>query len=186
MKLLTAAQMRELEQRANDSGNTYADMMERAGTLTAQAIMQHWEVKGKRVLVLVGPGNNGGDGLVCARVLHDAGAKVLLYVWRRTPDADDVNWNLSQERGIPSVRAEEDANFNRLNTELPQTDFLVDALLGTGVARPIGGLLQELLQEIQKFLNRPRPRPALVAPSAPEAAPRAHPIIVAVDLPTGL
>ncbi len=186
MKLLTAAQMRELERRANDSGNTYADMMERAGTLTAQAIMQHWQVTGKRVLVLVGPGNNGGDGLVCARVLHDAGAKVLLYVWRRTPDEDDVNWNLSQERGIPSVRAEEDVNFNRLNTELPQTDVLVDALLGTGVARPIGGLLQELLQEIQKFLNRPRPQRALLAPSAPEAAPRARPIIVAVDLPTGL
>src|SRR5437867_6595538 len=111
MKLVTAAQMRELERSADAGGNSYAAMMERAGTLTAQAIIESWQVRERRVLVLVGPGNNGGDGLVCARALHDAGARVFLYLWKREPHDDDINWRLCRERGIEFARAEQDANF---------------------------------------------------------------------------
>src|SRR5512140_3368298 len=100
MKLVTADKMRELEKRADASGNSYAAMMERAGTLTAQAIIERCEVQDRAVLVLVGPGNNGGDGLVCARVLHDNGAHVRLYLWKREPREDDVNWRLCREREI--------------------------------------------------------------------------------------
>ncbi len=85
MKLVTADKMRELEKRADASGNTYPMMMERAGTLTAQALVNRQPVSERQVLVLVGPGNNGGDGLVCARVLHDKGARVRLYLWKREP-----------------------------------------------------------------------------------------------------
>src|ERR687884_345654 len=100
MKLVTANQMRELEKRADASGNSYADMMERAGTLTATAVLDRWPVRDRHVLVLVGPGNNGGDGLVCARVLHDAGAQLTLYLWKREPLDDDGNWRACAERGI--------------------------------------------------------------------------------------
>ena len=173
MKLVTAQEMRTLEQRADASGNAYAEMMERAGTLTAQALIERWNVRDQRVLVLIGPGNNGGDGLVCARVLHDAGASVRLYIWKRALAADDPNWKLCQERGIPFVRAEEDTDFAQLRDKVTHAQFIVDALLGTGVTRPIEGLLKDVLDTV---------RASLPENSASTNRPR----IIAVDLPSGL
>jgi NAD(P)H-hydrate epimerase len=186
MKLVTAAQMRELEKRADANGNAFAAMMERAGSLTAQAIIKRWSVQGKRVLVLIGPGNNGGDGLVCARALHDAGAQVQLYVWKRAPH-DDVNLRTCRERGIEFARAEEDADFARLKAKLARTDFIVDAFLGTGVTRPIEGLLNEILDTVRMQLESKRQADSdLISPSHPHLHTSTHPYIIAVDLPTGL
>lgn len=196
MKLLNAEKMRELEKRADSSGNTFAAMMERAGTLTAQAILDRWHLKERGVLVLVGPGNNGGDGLVCARVLHDAGARLYLYVWKREPSDEDVNWRACRERSIDFSRAEEDAGLARLRREIGGADFIVDAFLGTGVARPIGGLLKEILDTTRATLRRAPPTSdpdagELVYPSRPPSGSLglrvpASPQVVAVDLPSGL
>lgn len=191
MKLVNANQMHALEQRSKASGNSYAAMMERAGSLTADALMERFPVQDRPVLVLVGPGNNGGDGLVCARVLHDAGAQVALYVWRRVPAVSDVNWELCMQRAIPFTRAEDDQDFSKLQSELERTACIVDALLGTGVARPIEGTLLEVLQTVKRSLTeRDSREPALrtLAPSPSHAlglSPQ-RPYLVAVDLPTGL
>lgn len=168
MKLVTAQQMRELEQRADASGNSYAQMMERAGTLAAHAMTNRWNLRDARVLVLVGLGNNGGDGLVCARVLHDAGASVRLYVWKRALDENDVNWKLCAERNIPFVRAQDDADFSQLRETLAHANFVVDALLGTGVTRAIEGTLKEILERVREGTKGTRAR------------------VIAIDLPTGL
>src|SRR5438874_1759896 len=132
MKLVNAAEMRALEQRADSSGNLYSNMMERAGTLSAEAIQQRWDVQNKRALILIGPGNNGADGLVCARALQDVGASVSLYVWRRVPSVHDTNWDLCAQRNIPFTRAEDDKGLVKLSAEVAQADFVIDALLGTG------------------------------------------------------
>lgn len=184
MKLVTADQMRALEQRADASGNTYAMMMERAGKAVADAILARYEPHNLRVLVLVGPGNNGGDGLVCARYLHDAGARVALYVWKRTERADDENLRRCRERNIPVTRAEDDANFAALKNFLTDANIIVDALLGTGVTRPIEGLLKELLVTIKRLFNHPTIQLTPLAP--PLSRSLARPCIVAVDLPSGL
>ncbi len=186
MKLITAQQMRDLEQRADAAGNSYAQMMERAGTLTAQAMMARWNVVEQRVLVLVGPGNNGGDGLVCARALHDAGASVRLYLWKRALHANDVNWDLCQQREIPVTHAEDDADFSQLREKISHADFVVDALLGTGVSRPIEGTLKDLLDTVRaarpnNFATSPRTNP-----NHPTTQPPNHPHLTAIDLPTGL
>lgn len=216
MKLLTSTQMRELEQRADAEGNAYAQMMERAGALTAKAMLQRWTLHDRRVLVLVGPGNNGGDGLVCARVLHEAGATVGLYLWKREIRDDDVNWRLCLERDINHARAEEDDDLAQLKRGVASADFIVDALLGTGVARPIEGVLKDLLAVVRTELAQAPAAPDLVSPARavsmswgttgarPEhtqggetrlraTAPPLHarqgersPVVVAVDLPTGL
>jgi NAD(P)H-hydrate epimerase len=183
--------MRALEQRADASGNSYAAMMERAGALTAQAMLERWQLRDQRVLVLVGSGNNGGDGLVCARVLHDAGARVALYVWRRVPAQSDVNWELCMQREIPHTRVEDDADFSKLKSELAQTNCIVDALLGTGVTRPIEGTLENLLQvahaELEaKHLRAQALRLVIPSPVHPLPSSPVHPFIVAIDLPTGL
>lgn len=186
MKIVNVSQMRELEQRADASGNSYAAMMERAGTLVAEAIRNEWDVNGKHVLVLIGPGNNGGDGLVCARVLHDAGSAVMLYLWKRAASEDDANWKLCQERGIPFLRAKDDSDFSKLEAELAQSDFVIDALLGTGVARPLEGKVKDLLDHVKNHIAKPSDPAALTAPAEPALESRAHPAMVAIDLPTGL
>jgi hypothetical protein len=86
MKLVTVEQMRRIEQASDAAGHTYAAMMERAGTAVAAAIEARVAVKNRRVLVLVGPGNNGGDGLVAARALREAEAEVSCYLYRDRPD----------------------------------------------------------------------------------------------------
>ncbi len=180
MKLVTADQMRALEQRADANGNSFATMMERAGQAVADAILARWGAH-PRVLVLVGPGNNGGDGLVCARYLHDAGASVSLYLWKRAPRSDDDNYRLCFERHLPTLRAEYDTDLVALKHVLGETDILVDALLGTGVTRAIEGTLAELLGAIKT--TSPQRAITELVPSAVHSAPRP---IVAVDLPTGL
>lgn len=207
MKLVTADQMRALEQRADASGNTYAMMMERAGRAVADAILARYDARDLRVLVLVGPGNNGGDGLVCARYLRDAGARVALYVWKRVERADDENWRLCRERNIPTIRAENDVNFVALKDFLADANIIVDALLGTGVARPIEGLLKDLLDFIKtqppnhpithlvptrsfaptlsRSLAQTPSRPFAPAPSRSPAHALSR-TTVAVDLPSGL
>src|SRR5579859_6880501 len=92
MKLATSAQMRTLEQAAVDAGASWHGLMEHAGWGVAhQATRQLGTMRDRCVLVLVGPGNNGGDGLVAARHLHDAGAQVVLYIWRRADSDSDHN-----------------------------------------------------------------------------------------------
>lgn len=191
MKLVTASQMRALEQRADASGNSYAAMMERAGALSAQALMERVTVRDRNILVLVGPGNNGGDGLVCARVLHDAGARVTLYVWRRVPAQSDVNWELCMQRNIPYTRLEDDTAFSKLQDELARADCIIDALLGTGVARPIEGALQELLHTIRHALGKKISRQESLRSITPSLSHSLtlslhHPFTLAIDLPTGL
>lgn len=189
MKLVTVSQMRALEQRADASGNSYAALMERAGALSAQAIMERFAARDQRILALIGPGNNGGDGLVCARALRDAGARVSLYSWRRAPASDDVNWELCMQRAIPYTRVEDDADFSKLKSELAQTDLIIDALLGAGIARPIQGALRDLLQVVHAArANSISSSPTLRALAPARAGSRSRPRLytVAIDLPTGL
>src|SRR4051812_22051966 len=102
MKVVTTAQMRALEQATVEAGATWSGLMERAGLGVAQvATRMLATVQGKYILVLVGPGNNGGDGLVAARHLYDAGAHITLYLWRRGDDPQDANRRHCHERGIP-------------------------------------------------------------------------------------
>lgn len=185
MKLVTSQRMRELEHRSDAGGNTFAQMMERAGTLTAEAITDRVDVQGRSVLVLVGPGNNGGDGLVCARVLADRGGRVALYVWKRDLSRPDENWQECRGRQIPFDTADGDPDFARLKERLGETHILIDALLGTGVTRPVSGQLAELLTAVKHQMAGPHPSSDRVSPE--RRSPAEHrPLIVAVDLPSGL
>ena len=80
MKVVTVDQMRRLEAASDAAGHSYAAMMEQAGQAVVNAIAERQAVQGKHVLVLVGPGNNGGDGLVAARYLVKVGARVTCYL----------------------------------------------------------------------------------------------------------
>ncbi len=167
MKLLTSAEMRELEQRAEAAGVSTDTLMENAGLAVAQEIwMQLGSLEDRRIAVLVGPGNNGGDGLVAARHLHDWGAQVRVYSLRERTDSQ---WTQTVEQGVPCGAASEDEDFEALDALLSGAEAIVDALLGTGASRPIDGDLAEIMRRLAAVRER-----------------TVKPKLVAVDLPSGL
>ncbi len=188
MKVVTAEEMRRIEQAADASSHSYATMMENAGRAVAEACRGMHLDEG-RVLILIGPGNNGGDGLVAARYLRQAGARVTCYIWKRRVEGDE-NLRLVEEQGIPVIWAEEDEGLVALRKLATEVEVIVDALLGTGASRPIEGLLREILAVVSDEVTRRRTESApapLSMPSSPAFAPLPNrPFVVAVDLPSGL
>lgn len=183
IKIITVEKSRELENRANEGGLSFAEMMENAGRGTAQAIRRRVGAKGKRVVILVGPGNNGGDGLVAAHYLWDMGARATCYVWKRNVEGD-ANFQRVKTDRIPLVWAEDDVEFEALRGLLSGADAVVDALLGVGVDRPIGGTLKPLLDAVREALAE-QGAPRTLAEACPSGDGDA-PVVVAVDCPTGL
>ena len=153
VKVFTVAQMEAAEREADAEGVSYAQMMENAGRGVAEAIMERFDVAGMQILVLVGPGNNGGDGLVAGRYLAEAGAEVAFYLYRGRDTAEDENFARIEAMGLFHVNAKFDQRYRVLRLRLRATDMVVDALLGTGVDRPIGGELAKLMRQVRAGLE---------------------------------
>jgi hydroxyethylthiazole kinase-like uncharacterized protein yjeF len=176
-ELLTAAQMRAIEQAAIASGQvTGPELMERAGRGVVEAVFEEWpdlRATSHRAVVLCGPGNNGGDGFVVARLLKEWGWEVEVFLYgdaEKLPPDSRVNYERWLAMG--EVRALAIAHFPRLHEV--HTDLFVDALFGTGLSRQPVGELSEVLVHIrcaiwpyERSLRKPE-----------------H--LVAIDVPTGL
>jgi hydroxyethylthiazole kinase-like uncharacterized protein yjeF len=148
--ILTADEMRAAEAAAIAAGTTARQLMERAGAAAAEAI---WRFAGPMpTLILCGPGNNGGDGYVIARRLAERGSKVRVAALAETKGAD-----------ARAARAAWPGPVEKLADAAP-APLLVDALFGTGLARP---------------LDEPLARRLLALGSAAR-------LRVAVDLPSGV
>lgn len=198
IKVFTVAEMVAAEKAADAAGHSYARMMELAGSRVAEAILERYEVSGRQILVLVGPGNNGGDGLVAGRYLAEAGASVAFYLFKPRDATADQNMASVEEMGLEVLLAEYDQRFRVLRHRLRITDIVVDALLGTGVSRPIDGPLASLMEQLAAGVSERRSQtiaePDLLSIAAPpqadeEASPRAartRPVVMAVDCPSGL
>ena len=124
MKIVTVEQMIDLEQRSADVGAPPDFLMENAGLAVANSAQDLLgDVKDRSVLILVGPGNNGGDGLVAARYLHDWGARVHLFLVKRKTE-NDKNLALDMERGIPWTDVFADSELSTFDKEIAKADGL--------------------------------------------------------------
>jgi len=175
-EILTAAQMRAIEQAAIESGAvTGLELMERAGRGVVEAVFEEWPDLAKapqNAMVLCGPGNNGGDGFVVARLLKDWGWEVEVFFYgefdKLPPDAK-VNfdrWGQIGEVVAWNDHMIEDSLDERRN------DLVVDALFGTGLTRPMP---QDTLRTWHGFV-----------PNVTHNDPATRPKYVAVDVPSGL
>lgn len=149
--ILTAAQMREAEaQAAPDAAALYA-LMERAGAGVADAV---WRVSaGADVLIACGPGNNGGDGYVAARLLRERGAHVRVAAFG--PPKSPLAQRASQSWGGP---------VERLGEARPAPIF-VDAVFGAGQTRSIG---RDVLEPLRGLAGTARFRVSVDVPSGIE------------------
>lgn len=179
-ELLTAAEMRAIEQAAFASGEvTGLELMERAGRGVVEAVLAEWPDLAEgahRAAVLSGPGNNGGDGFVVARLLKERGWEVEAFLYgdaaKLPPDArtNFERWIASggEVRGAEKFRKDERGNAG----------LVVDALFGTGLTRPLEDLQKVLLNIAEAARCNHDRDPDFPKPGAPR--------LVAVDLPSGL
>jgi len=169
VKILTTSQMYQVEQDCAKIGLPTDALMENAGRAVAEEVRRILgAIDEQHILILIGPGNNGGDGLVAARYLSEWGAKVTLYFSSRRP-SDDPNLGLVLERGITCIEAAQDERVDRLSNLLSSADAVIDALFGTGRIRLIRGIPLQILNRVSR---------------AKEERPCLH--LIAVDLPSGL
>ncbi|RED11352.1 NAD(P)H-hydrate dehydratase [Pontivivens insulae] len=154
MELLTAAQMRAIEQAAIESGRvTGLELMERAGHGVVEAVLEEWPhfaTTPHRAVVLCGPGNNGGDGFVVARLLRERGwdVEVFLYgeVEKLPPDAKVNAERWLEMAEVELVTQELISRFQA--DEFDCFDCAFDALFGTGLNRNISELAQAALETV--------------------------------------
>ena len=149
MKLVTADQMRAIEAAAFAAGATPEGLMETAGRNVAEAVTRRLGgARAKRILILVGPGNNGGDGLVAARYLHDEGADVRVLLLARR--AEDANLVAVRERDIDLIELDEATAGDIVPHNLQRCDAVIDAVLGTGRQRPLEGAVARTLEALKE------------------------------------
>jgi hydroxyethylthiazole kinase-like uncharacterized protein yjeF len=163
MKILSASQIRQadahtiaLEQIPSSA------LMERAAQAFVSWFGQQFPAPGRRILVCCGPGNNGGDGLAIARLLFQQGH--VLRVWiAAAGQAYSPDFHLNQERLPAAIPVQVLATESEI-PDIIDDDFVFDALFGTGLSRPLGGLYAALIDTIN-------------------ASPATR---IAVDMPSGL
>lgn len=138
MDIVTAARMREIDLQATQGyGIPGVVLMENAGLRVAEAIRQ--AESGANIVIIAGRGNNGGDGFVVARHLFQ---EKNVSVWTSASSneyegAALVNFSILQKLGIPHRNLQEEGAIAALAAALAQADLVVDALLGTGLARDV-------------------------------------------------
>ncbi|EKE72790.1 MULTISPECIES: bifunctional ADP-dependent NAD(P)H-hydrate dehydratase/NAD(P)H-hydrate epimerase [Roseobacteraceae] len=176
-ELLTSAQMRAIEQAAIASGSvTGLTLMERAGQGVVDAILDEWPelaLSSYKAVVLCGPGNNGGDGFVIARLLKQRGWGVEVFLYGDPENLPpDARVNYERWGGMGGVSPCEDEAFDGSFPTDDQPTIVVDALFGTGLTRPFLSCrhLSMLLNTCQSHWE--------VRHSGPR--------VVAVDVPSGL
>lgn len=169
MKILDAEQMQKADRSAiTDFGIPEIVLMENAGIKTVQAICEEFpDVHVRNVLVVCGPGNNGGDGFVIARHLHNIGTTVNVVTTQSAQKYRGVqadNLEILKKMNIPVTEiVSEPAIYEAMNLA-NYSDVIVDAIFGTGLRKKVEGLYDALINGINSV-------------SAPK---------VSVDIPSGV
>ena len=166
MRRVNVAQMKALESQADAGGLSYDQMMANAGRALAQVIHQRYFLRPtRRVLGLVGSGNNGGDCLIALRHLATLGWQTKAYLLKTRAEVDAP---LAEYRhaGGEVLACDDDPDFSNLRQETQRADLVLDGILGTGVKLPLKGNIQRALALLKEMEDLP--------------------VVVAVDCPSGV
>ena len=169
MKVLTSTEMRAIDRKAIvEIGIPGSVLMENAGIRIVAALKRRFPVpERERIVIVAGKGNNGGDGLVVARHLWNRGARpsVLLIASAGEVKGDAaVNLRIARNMGIPIKEIRTPGDWKRQKRVLRGATLIIDALFGTGLGKPLGGIYALVVGDINA----------------------ANAYRVAVDIPSGL
>jgi len=169
MILVTANEMQAMDrQTIEDFGLPGMVLMENAGRGATRFLLEQFsDIENKKVGVIAGRGNNGGDGFVIARCLKQKGIRVQVYLLAETDRVRGdalANLKLLKPLEVPVVEIPDEASFSKIKSEMNGLDLWIDAILGTGLNSDVKGYFKTIIDYINR-LNKP---------------------VLAVDMPSGL
>ncbi|MGA2362747.1 MAG: NAD(P)H-hydrate dehydratase [Candidatus Aminicenantales bacterium] len=155
MKILTSREMQEIDRTAiEDIGIPGPVLMENAGLQVLKALRTRFpRPADERIVIVAGKGNNGGDGLVVARHLFNAGAKpeVILLASREEVKGDAaLNLAVALRLGVPVTEARTPEDWKKCRMDIFHATVIIDAVFGTGLLRPLAGLYARVVEDINK------------------------------------
>lgn len=164
MKILTSEQIKQADVfTIENEPITSVNLMERAALKCFEWISAKID-KSSKVYVVCGMGNNGGDGLVIARMLNKSGYDVAVYILRHSEkSSDDFRKNYDRLKKLKNVSVVEIDSAGEF-PEFSKNDVIIDAILGSGLTKPVEGFLADVIQAINK----------------------SGAFVIAIDLPSGL
>ena len=167
MKVVTAQEMRQIDQQTIEQiGIPGVVLMEHAGSEVVRILREHFP-ECQRVGIVVGKGNNGGDGLVVARQLAHAGQPIQIFLVSPPESfAGDAltNLQIAQRLALPITPVLSDGELKGLKSQLASSDLIVDSIFGTGLRGGVHGFIGDVIACINRS-GKP---------------------VVAIDLPSGL
>lgn len=189
VKVVSVEQMQAIEAAADSSGISFDTMFERVALAVANRIIEHLHtVAEPRVAILVGSGNNGGDGLVTAVQLAEISENIEIGVYLVTErDENDEKLKAVRDADIFVAEAANDQQYRVLRNMVASAHIVVDAVFGIGVRLPLEGDITKVLRNVKQALNTPPAPPpdgVLIDPELPDIATRQH--VIALDCPSGV
>jgi hydroxyethylthiazole kinase-like uncharacterized protein yjeF len=169
MRILNAEQMREADRRTiHDIGIPSLVLMENAGRQVVAAIESLFQdLPERRVAIICGKGNNGGDGFVVARTLHQRGIDAAVFVVGQIAEIKGdarINLEILGRLGITVVEVADEGTWELHFSEISERELIIDAMFGTGLKSALSGIYETIIADINGA-----------------AIP-----VVAIDLPSGL
>ncbi|PYX46829.1 MAG: bifunctional ADP-dependent NAD(P)H-hydrate dehydratase/NAD(P)H-hydrate epimerase [Acidobacteria bacterium] len=146
MKIVTTAEMRAIDRASSERyGVPSLTLMENAGAAVAEHVLEHYGATGK-IVVFCGKGNNGGDGFVAARLLHEKGKSVQVILLADPAELRGDAAAMFAKLPAPAitVHSSEELNTDRVRLSLP-ADLYMDAILGTGFKPPVSGFYADAI-----------------------------------------
>jgi len=164
MKIVTAAEMRDIDRATSDRFGVHSlTLMENAGAAVADFVLSHYS-SARRIVVICGKGNNGGDGFVAARRLHQRGKHVHVILLADPSELRGDAREMFSKVPVPVMAVHSPEEWKTESVQLTlHADLYIDAILGTGFKPPVSGLYADAIA-------------ALNASTTP---------VVAVDIPSG-
>lgn len=153
MRLVKASEMQEMDRLTIEEGGIPGMvLMENAARGATRVFLEHFEPPGNsRVLVLCGRGNNGGDGYVMARYLHQKGYRLTVLVlseYGKIAGDALANLNIIRRMGLDVREVPGAEAWEACRHLLEESDFIVDGILGTGLSSPVRGLYRQVIESV--------------------------------------
>jgi NAD(P)H-hydrate epimerase len=191
-KVTDTAATREIEAEIDANGISYATLMQHAGrAIAARARAYLQGIEAPQLTILVGPGNNGGDGLVAGLfIAQDMPSALVRYYLLKPRAEDDEYLSVARSAGLFVALSPDDADKRLLRNMIASSDLVIDALFGIGVQLPLRDEAQKVLRAVRQALTEraaARPELPVYAPADPGSVQRALPAkVLAVDVPSGV
>lgn len=191
LKVVSVEEMRAIEASADKSVMSYEQMMLNAGRAAAMYLINRLSITAQtRITLLIGKGNNGGDGLVVAHQLaQNTEAQIRLYMLEPRTD-NDKNFLAIVEDNLLVANAEDDHDGRVLKNMINSADIIVDALFGIGLRLPLRDTSAKILRTVKQLIQEKDPEYgdalAVNATQPEQFIKPPKPFVYAIDCPSGI